>query len=142
MLTIQDLQEQREQIQRDLDCLLDGYDNDTVYNASQIIVDRFKILIKLKQEESEFTEEEKEVLVAEKWNLVISTDGYCRADKPTMVADRSIHKEHGLFYYGCYDNVEEKLLYEDLEFQKLEEVLGFDERLIENEKVTGFFDGN
>ena len=39
------LLEQREQIQEDLDCVLDGIDGQVVYNACQVIVDRFKILL-------------------------------------------------------------------------------------------------
>lgn len=47
MLTKQDLENQREQIQNDLQCVLDGIDDEDriVTNACQVIVDRFAILI-------------------------------------------------------------------------------------------------
>lgn len=39
------LLEQREQIQKDLICILDGLDDKVVENACQVIVDRFHILL-------------------------------------------------------------------------------------------------
>jgi len=44
-LTEQDLLDQRESIQNDLDCILDGIDQKILDNVCQVIVDRFKILI-------------------------------------------------------------------------------------------------
>lgn len=45
-----DLLNVREQIQEDLDCILDGFDNDIVIRAQQAVVDNFKkILDKLKE---------------------------------------------------------------------------------------------
>lgn len=44
MLTKQDLDEQREQIQEDLACVLDGIDDEFMTRVCQVIVDRFKIL--------------------------------------------------------------------------------------------------
>ncbi len=38
------LDNQREQIQEDLECVLDGLDNQMMINVCQIIVDRFEIL--------------------------------------------------------------------------------------------------
>lgn len=39
-----ELQNQQEQIQQDLMCFLDGLENDTITNACQIILERFKPL--------------------------------------------------------------------------------------------------
>jgi len=44
-LTEQDLLDQRELIQNDLDCVLDGIDQQILDNVCQVVVDRFKILI-------------------------------------------------------------------------------------------------
>jgi hypothetical protein len=44
MLTKQDLMDQREQIQNDLQCVLDGLDESTVDAACQVVVDRFIVL--------------------------------------------------------------------------------------------------
>jgi hypothetical protein len=44
-LTEQDLLDQREQIQNDLICILEGIDQKILDNVCQVIVDRFKILI-------------------------------------------------------------------------------------------------
>jgi hypothetical protein len=44
-LTELDLLNQREQIQEDIRCLLDGIDEEILDNACQIIVDQFEILI-------------------------------------------------------------------------------------------------
>lgn len=41
---IAELDDQCELIQNDLQCLLDGLPDETIDNACQIIVDRFKIL--------------------------------------------------------------------------------------------------
>lgn len=38
------LNEQRDQIQNDLLCILDGLDKEILYNVFQVIVDRFEIL--------------------------------------------------------------------------------------------------
>jgi hypothetical protein len=45
MLTRQDLLDQRELIQNDLDCVLDGLDEEFVTRAMQVVVDRFQILL-------------------------------------------------------------------------------------------------
>ena len=37
--------EQREQTQEDIACLLEGIDNQTLDNVSQVIVDRFNIVL-------------------------------------------------------------------------------------------------
>lgn len=43
-ITKKDLDEQREQIQEDIMCILDGIDDETMDHICQVIVDRFKIL--------------------------------------------------------------------------------------------------
>lgn len=45
MLTDNDLLEQREQIQQDLICILDGLDQSMLDNVCQVVVDRFAILL-------------------------------------------------------------------------------------------------
>ena len=45
MLTRQDIISQREQMQDDLMCVLDGLDDDIVSNACQVVVDRCNILL-------------------------------------------------------------------------------------------------
>ena len=53
MITKQDLLDQRELIQNDLQCVLDGLDEDIIDNACQVIVDRVQILLdKLETEET------------------------------------------------------------------------------------------
>lgn len=44
-ITKQDLENQRELIQDDLTCILDGLDEQVVMNACQVVVDRIRILI-------------------------------------------------------------------------------------------------
>lgn len=48
----QDLIDQRELIQNDLQCVLDGVDDEIVTNVCQVVVDRFKILISKLEEKS------------------------------------------------------------------------------------------
>ena len=45
MIVKQDFLEQREQMQEDLMCVLDGLDNEVIDNACQVVVDRVNILI-------------------------------------------------------------------------------------------------
>lgn len=45
MITQKDLLDQRELIQNDLQCLLDGLDEALIDNACQIVVDRIQILL-------------------------------------------------------------------------------------------------
>jgi len=44
MITEQDLNDQMELIQNDLDCILDGVDDEIMGNVCQVIVDRFTLL--------------------------------------------------------------------------------------------------
>ena len=44
MITEQDLKDQCECIQHDLDCVLDGIDDDVMTHVCQVVVDRFQIL--------------------------------------------------------------------------------------------------
>ena len=44
MLTVKDIEEQRERIQDDLICLLDGLDQEIVDNVCQVVVDRLNDL--------------------------------------------------------------------------------------------------
>jgi hypothetical protein len=44
-MTKQDLIEQREQIQEDISCILDGIDNEILDYVCQVIDDRFEILL-------------------------------------------------------------------------------------------------
>ncbi len=44
MITLKDLTEQREQIQQDLVCVLDGYPADEINRVCEIVCDRFLIL--------------------------------------------------------------------------------------------------
>jgi hypothetical protein len=46
MLTKADLEEQREKIQEDIICAMDGLDQTTIDNVCQIVVDRINILIR------------------------------------------------------------------------------------------------
>lgn len=50
MITKLDLLNLREQIQEDLECLLDGQDDELIINTCQMIVDRFKPLPDLTSE--------------------------------------------------------------------------------------------
>ncbi len=50
MLTAKDIIEQREQIQEDLLCILEGIDEDILENVCQVIVDRLNILIEKTKE--------------------------------------------------------------------------------------------
>ncbi len=43
-LTTKQIEEQREQAQEDIRCILDGLDDDVITNACQVIVDRMNIL--------------------------------------------------------------------------------------------------
>jgi hypothetical protein len=45
VLTKTDLEEQREKIQEDIICAMDGLDQTTIDNVCQIVVDRINILI-------------------------------------------------------------------------------------------------
>ena len=44
-ITKQDLEEQREQIQNDLQCVLDGLDEELIDAVCQVIVDRMNVLL-------------------------------------------------------------------------------------------------
>jgi hypothetical protein len=45
MLTKKDIEDQRELIQNDLACILDGLDLDVLNRVCQVVVDRMEILI-------------------------------------------------------------------------------------------------
>lgn len=45
IITEKDLLDQRELIQNDLECVLDGFDDDIAARVCQVIVDRFDILL-------------------------------------------------------------------------------------------------
>lgn len=45
MITVKDVKEQRERIQNDLICILDGLDQQFIDNVCQVVVDRMNILI-------------------------------------------------------------------------------------------------
>jgi hypothetical protein len=45
ILTRKDIEEQREQMQEDVDCILDGLDDKVIELVCQVIVDRCNILI-------------------------------------------------------------------------------------------------
>jgi len=45
LITKQQIEEQREQAQQDILCILDGSDQDILDNVCQVIVDRFNLLL-------------------------------------------------------------------------------------------------
>ena len=45
MLTEQDFIDQREQMQEDISCILDGMEDEYIDNCCQVIVDRIQILL-------------------------------------------------------------------------------------------------
>lgn len=94
MITRQDLETVREQIQEDLDCLLDEFPTDLTTKAQQIVCDQFTHLIADHEDQEVF-------VVTRSWGII---EGLCKSfeDASSMIKVPLINADttNGVWYYG------------------------------------------